>query len=302
MVSPSLFVEDQGELIGLDNGYYKNAFLSHAHSDHLKGIKRVENLIASEETKVLAGLSKNEYKSKNIKMVSAGHILGAKQIVVENGKKVVYTGDFRLKDGIIEKGGEIVECDKLIIDGTYSKKEFSFPDPFEVYEEIKRNVLKELLEGRGVIFAAYSLGKSQEIIKVLNEVGIVPIVEDKTYYFSKKYKELGVEIEFFREEEGEEITREPFVYMSPPRKVNKETVKRLTQRYGILFRRYIATGWVRKYKFSFFNKKFPLSDHADYKDVKRYIEESNAKEVLVFSTNETDLIREFKDKIRIKVI
>ena len=294
MVSPSLYVEVDGVKVSLDNGRYENAFLSHAHSDHTRGIKRVKKLLSSKETKHLIEISKEPISLKKLEMRNAGHILGARQLVAEeDGRKSVYTGDIRLKNGILEKGAEVVECDKLIIEATYAKKIFSFPDPFEVYEQISKAVALELLRGNSIIFGAYALGKAQELIKVINEYLSIPVVVDeKVYGFSKKYVELGIDLDFVRlnSEEAKDITSESFVYITSPSGLNRKNSLSMVMEYGMPFKMFYATGWIRKFSFKKYDMVFPLSDHADFKDILYYIEQSNAKEIILFGGDGEDLL------------
>ena len=305
-MDPSLYVEIDNMKIGLDNGYYENTFISHAHSDHIKGIKKTKRILSSKETEHILSINKDKLINNNLKMADAGHILGSRQLVCEeDGKKVVYTGDIRIKDGIFGKGAEIVECDKLIIESTYANRRFSFPNPFEVYEEIAKSISLEILKGNSILFGAYPLGKAQEIIKVINEYLSLPvIVDEKTNYFSKKYVELGEKLEFFYfgSEEAEEIMREPFIYLLSPRKAKKSLAIDLMFEYAMPFKLFYATGWIRKYSFSSFHKVFPLSDHADFRDLLYYIENSNANEVVLFGGDGKDLIHyKMQNNIPIKI-
>ena len=91
-----------GLKIGLDHdGDF--SFLSHAHADHSNKIKKHSKVIASEETIALAGFSNLEKAKFNtdIKLHEAGHMLGARQLLVSNdGTVSVYTGDISVKKNI----------------------------------------------------------------------------------------------------------------------------------------------------------------------------------------------------------
>ncbi len=298
MVSPSLYVEVDSLKIGLDNGFYENAFLSHAHSDHTRGIKKAKKLLSSKETKHILNIDKEELKINGVEMRNAGHILGAKQLLAEeDGGKTVYTGDIRIKDGILEKGAEIIECDKLIIEATYAKRNFSFPSPFEVYDMIAKETAKELLKGNAVVFTAYPLGKTQELIRVINEYLSLPVLTDeKQSYFSEKYKELGIKLDFvpLNNEEAKELTRESFVMITSQNKVNSSFITSFIEEYAMPVKLFTATGWSQLFKFKKYHKTFPLSDHADFKDILYYIEQSNANEVIFFGGDAKDIYIHYK--------
>src|SRR5512143_2833743 len=97
--------------IGLDSPEGDISFLSHAHSDHTNGLKTKKEMIASQETLDLAGIRAVAASHPSTKMLDAGHILGARQLVVDgDGERTVYTGDFSLKPTIFGFKAEIPEC------------------------------------------------------------------------------------------------------------------------------------------------------------------------------------------------
>lgn len=265
--------------IGLDSKEGDISFLSHAHLDHVLPVRGAKKIIASEETKIISGLNAEFLSSfPGVKLVNAGHMPGARQLVVENGKKIVYTGDIRLKDGILEKGAEMVECDELYIESTYAYPEFKFPDPFDVYAEIQK-WLKEN-ENLIILFGAYKLGKSQEIIKVMNEIGIAPVVEQEIAEVNERYKKAGIKLDYevVGSEEAEEMMSSSFVAVVTPKKAKRYFAKEIERAFEKRTVCAIATGWAIKYTFNV-DRAFPLSDHADFYDILEYITYSGAKKV-----------------------
>ena len=307
-MNPSLVVEIEEKKIGLDNGHYPYAFLSHSHKDHTSGIKKAKYLLSSEETRIIAGIEKPSFSSQKLRMVNAGHMLGAKQLVAEeDGRKTVYTGDIRIKQGIFGEKAEIEESDKLIIEATYANYLVRFPDPFDVYEEIARWSAKEMIKGNGVLFLLYSIGKAQEVIKVINDYLSMPVVVDKkTFEYVERFRKAGVELEAFLEgsEEAEEIARESFVFIANPSFLRKRSLLELSLKYARPFKIAKATGWAAIYRIKA-DKVFLLSDHCDFYDLLFYIEQSSPKEVLFFSGKGEKLARVVKkenEKIEIKQI
>lgn len=115
-----------------------------------------------------------EYHSKfkvgdsEIEMVNAGHIPGSAQTVVENdGKRVLYTGDYNLIPTHLVPGAdrEYKNLDAIVIESTYALGDH--PDR----AESERNFVlacKEVVEGGGtVLVPAFGVGRSQEIICML---------------------------------------------------------------------------------------------------------------------------------------
>ncbi|MEK6982150.1 MAG: hypothetical protein AABX38_04425 [Candidatus Micrarchaeota archaeon] len=270
--------------ISLDHGKENCiAFYSHAHSDHLNKVKKAKKIIASEETIALGNLNGEILDiaaMPNIKLHNAGHILGARQIEVEHdGAKAVYTGDICLRDSHITKGGKILECDKLIIDGTYGSPEYKFPDYLDICDQIA-NYVKSNTDAN-IIIGAYELGKTQEIIKVLNELcKVAPVVTENMENFCKVYEKFGVKLD--RVEvgslEAEEIMKSSFVAIVPMRHAKRYFARRLQEAFQKKTLATISTGWALKYRFDV-DQAFPLSDHLDFDDLVDYVQTSGAKEV-----------------------
>jgi hypothetical protein len=275
----------KGELeIGLDRGCGDYTFISHAHADHLERVKNIKRLISSKETALLADIRKDVEIPEGITLHDAGHIVGARQMKVEtdNGA-VTYTGDYRLKKGIFDSGAEIVETDHLMIEATYGNPAFRFPEPFDVYDDLAV-WMKEKMKTSNVIIGAYRMGKSQEVIRVLNEyLGIAPIVGSSIYGVAKTYNALGHHLESLEigSNEAQDALGSGFVAILPPNKVNAAFARALSAAHNRPCLSVSVTGWSLRYGMRV-DKSFPLSDHSDYYDAVRYMEESNAKKVTFF--------------------
>jgi putative mRNA 3-end processing factor len=101
-------------------------------------------------------------------MVNAGHIPGSAQIIVENdGRRVLYTGDYNLIPTHLVPGAdrEYKNLDAIVIESTYAMGDH--PDR----AESERNFVlacKEVVEGGGtVLVPAFGVGRSQEILCML---------------------------------------------------------------------------------------------------------------------------------------
>jgi putative mRNA 3-end processing factor len=103
-----------------------------------------------------------------VTLVNAGHIPGSAQVIVENnGKRVLYTGDYNLVPTHLVPGAdrEYKNLDALVMESTYAAQDH--PDR----EESERGFVlacKEVVEGGGtVLVPAFGVGRSQEIICML---------------------------------------------------------------------------------------------------------------------------------------
>ena len=101
-------------------------------------------------------------------LVNAGHIPGSAQVIVENeGKRILYTGDYNLVPTHLVPGAdrEYGNLDALVIESTYASQDH--PDR----EESEKNFVlacNEVVESGGtVLVPAFGVGRSQEIICML---------------------------------------------------------------------------------------------------------------------------------------
>jgi len=82
-------------------------------------------------------------------------------------------------------------------------------------------------------------------------------------------------------DEAEEVMSRRFVAVVPMRLAKRYFAKRLSDAFSRTTLCAVATGWAMTHRFNSDNS-FPLSDHADFHDLKSYIESSGAKEVEFF--------------------
>ena len=260
--------------------------ISHAHSDHAR--QHDTTTIMTPETSKITGITgkvlsygkTHQFGEFRITPYPAGHIIGSAQYLVEDGKTIVYTGDFRLKDSILFPGAEPLNCDELVIESTFGSPEYTFPDPYDVYKDMSGWVSKNHSRGRIVLIGAYSIGKAQEITRMLNEyTAITPLVHPKIKAVNDTSVLSGVKLGDYLSldsEEAREISREPFVALLPHRMISRNTIESVMLQTGRDVVACVATGWAGR--FSRF-KAFPLSDHADFNQLVDYVEHAEPKKV-----------------------
>jgi len=275
----------------------KNAdlnFISHAHADHIRGAKKNANVIASDETHELIKV-RNEIElnikpiPNSFKLLDAGHILGSKQLFIESslGYSLLYTGDYQLQESCVAKKIEAKEADILIIDSTYPYLNVKFDERSEVEDAIRKYTLMKLEKGI-VLFGAYTLGKAQELIKILNSAGIIPVVDKKISKINKVYNSFGIGLEYASIYDDEEvfnkIVKHNFVGV-----VSLKDLRELAGKMSIAYNKRVftgvATGFAKLFRFNT-DVQFPLSDHADIYQAISYIDLVGAKIVYTYGSNQ----------------
>jgi len=111
----------------------------------------------------------------NVKFTNTGHMLGGSVInleMIENGQKVhlAYTGDIgRPHNRILLPPTPFPQCDYLITESTYGDR--IHPAEKETQEDLLRIVKETCVEKGGkLIIPAFAIGRTQEIVSVLNDL------------------------------------------------------------------------------------------------------------------------------------
>jgi DNA ligase 1 len=263
------------------------AFVSHAHSDHIGNHREV---ILSETTaKLMAARlpgrrvehalpfhSLVDFRGASVTLLPAWHIFGSAQIHFQwRGKTLLYTGDFKLRPGKSAEPIGWLPADTLIMETTYGLPQYIFPPVDQVIAEVTNFCVETLEENLVPILFGYSLGKAQEILAALNGSGLRILLHPSVYRITKLYEELRQPLpEYFPYEENRTAG---CVVICPPAANRTRLVQRIKNR-----RTAILTGWALNpatiYRYQC-DAAFPLSDHADYPDLIKYVELIQPKRV-----------------------
>ncbi|MCJ7578685.1 MAG: MBL fold metallo-hydrolase [candidate division Zixibacteria bacterium] len=209
-------------------------------------------------------------KSKDgikVELFPSGHILGGAQILLEiEGVRIVYTGDLKLRKCLTAKKAEVKKCDILIMESTFGLPRYIFPDRKEIIDQITEFVDQALSFGQVPIFLAYSLGKAQEIMKILGLRGYKTSVHQAIFKIAKIYEKFGVKFKNYEHYQAEDL--EGKVLIVPPYVRGSRMIKKIPKK-----RVAILTGWAIdsgcKDWFGA-DEAFPLSDHADFSELMEY--------------------------------
>jgi putative mRNA 3-end processing factor len=253
-------------------------------------------MIASPETLDLAGIDAEPKTLQNTKLLDAGHILGARQLAADNdGERIVYTGDFCVKPNIFGFKADIPQCDRLIMEATYGDPNYVFPPYEDVHRMISGWVQKN--DKSNLIIGCYELGKAQEIIRILNECGIAPVVPKKTEEFCRVYDKYGYQLDRVAvgTDEAEEAMSRRFVATVPMGKAKRYFAKCLADAFERPTLCAVATGWALHYRFNT-DTAFPLSDHADFEDLVQFVEQTGAKKVEFFCGDGSAVLKRLRSE------
>lgn len=273
------------------------SFVSHAHSDHLA---EHEAILSTPATFRLA-----EHRSVATRSVAAaygrpvaiddrhvatlfpaGHVLGSAMLHVAGpAGTLLYTGDFKLRAGrTCEPVGDLPRVDYLLTESTYGLPHFRFPPPERVAAELVDRCAQALSEGRQPIAMGYSLGKAQEIVRILTDAGLPVTAHGAVAGVCEVYEALGMPLGPVRRYAwGDFHGRRPIdlaqrgVLVAPPQVARTAFVTAFDRPLAIML-----TGWAMdpgaKYRYGV-DLALPLSDHADFDELLELIDRVRPRKV-----------------------
>ncbi|TIX49170.1 ligase-associated DNA damage response exonuclease [Alteraurantiacibacter aquimixticola] len=280
------------------------ALVTHGHADHARGGHGAT--VATPETLAIMklryataeGAQPVEY-GETIRLaggvdatfIPAGHVLGSAQILLEHaGERVVITGDYKRRPDPTCPPFEVTPCDIFITEATFGLPLFTHPP---IGEEMAK-LLKRLSDNpeRCVLVGAYALGKAQRVIAELRAAGHTdPIyLHGAMEKMCRLYEEFGVdlgELRLVADHTKEEMRGS--IVVCPPSALNDRWSRRLPEPITAM-----ASGWMRvRQRARQRNVELPLviSDHADWDELTRTVEEVDPHETWITHGREEALLR-----------
>jgi DNA ligase-1 len=265
------------------------AFVSHAHSDHIArhlefiasaGTARLmqARLGGEREAHILEFGQPARFRDFQITLIPAGHIFGSAQALVESERgSLLYTGDFKLRRGLSAEPAEWRHAETLIMETTYGLPKYRLPPTDEVMARMVAFCQESLEDNAVPVLLGYSLGKAQEILCAILKAGLTPMLHGAVYQMTEIYRQLKPDFPdgYVRYAPGQVDGK---VLICPPSANRTLMLTRIKHR-----RVAVLTGWAldpgATYRYQC-DAAFPLSDHADYTDLVRYVELVQPKRVL----------------------
>jgi Cft2 family RNA processing exonuclease len=219
-----------------------------------------------------------------VELFPAGHVLGSAmpRITTPRGR-LLYTGDFRFSaagDTLTVPPCEPPAdgADAVLMECTYGLARYRFPPRRQVIEGLCDTLAAALAEGKQPVCLCYSLGKAQEVARILTANGFGVSMHGAAFAISTIYEEHGVALGPFRRYEAGKI--EGTVLIAPPHIRNSRMVTNLKNAFIA-----VITGWAldsgAKYRYQA-HAAFPLSDHADFDELNAFVDVMAARGVKHF--------------------
>jgi len=196
--------EIEGWPVKIDAGRRQPVGLvTHAHTDHAA---RHEHIICTPETALLLGARWKRLTTRavpygqsftldgaRVTLLPAGHILGSAMALVEfAGRRLLFTGDLRTTSSTLSEVATPVACDVLVIESTFGRREYRFPDRERIHRLITGFVDAARASSYTPVLTGYSLGKAQELVAHLAAYHETVWVHPKVAEYCALYQQAGV--------------------------------------------------------------------------------------------------------------
>jgi Cft2 family RNA processing exonuclease len=169
------------------------SLITHYHSDHLRGLESAGDrarIICSDITaRLLRTLDKVPQEciqvlwegqeievpatggTARVRALHANHCPGALMFHIESGgRRLLYTGDFRLDDVTRAQARALAGPDVLYVDSTYADRRYRFPPQAEAIAQVLK-LIHEKRDASEILLAVYTIGKTNIIKAVVAEFG-----------------------------------------------------------------------------------------------------------------------------------
>ena len=280
------------------------AFVSHAHFDHLAAHQKIicsqgtarltgERMKTSANFDILPFAVSHPFRDATLCLYPAGHIFGSSQLWIEReGESLLYTGDFKLQESRSAEKCATPAADVLIMETTFGLPRYQFPPAEKVLADIVHFCRQTLEDGEVPVLFAYSLGKSQELLRGLADAVLPLMLHPQTFKLTCVYEALGISFPPYREFSAPECPGH--VVLCPPQSNGSSWIRKIHRR-----RTAAVTGWALDagavYRYQC-DAAFPLSDHADYPDLLRFVEAVKPKKILTTHGFAREFARDLRNR------
>lgn len=262
-------------------------FISHAHTDHMGRHELAfctpatsvlyQHRFGPRQTREMPFGEPLDWNGFRLTTHPAGHVLGSAMLLVDDGQqKLLYTGDFKLSDSATAERADPPQADILVMETTFGNPLYKLPPRDRAIEQLLFVVEQALARGSTPVVQAYTLGKSQEVTKILTTRGYRVLQHPLIHAVSRKYEECGCNLGDYGLYETPPTGRE--VVITTPRRQKAARLIGMAQTVSIA-----VTGWAMERAAHFrlgVDYAIPLSDHADYDELLECIARVNPREIL----------------------
>lgn len=184
----ALMLEDSAG-IQEDDVKYENKRRAHDGLPYLQPLYKTEDALAAIKNFVEVDYARWHKIDEHVEVMfrDAGHIIGSASVhlkITENGKttRISFSGDVgRYRDVILRSPAEFEQADYILLESTYgnSLHDNALTTPDQILEWVEKACIQK--KGK-LIIAAFSVGRTQEILYALNQLELERRLPKINYY------------------------------------------------------------------------------------------------------------------------
>lgn len=285
------------------------AIITHAHADHAR--RGSKKYLAAETSSQVLRIRMGE-KAKldfeplgrplaiggvNVSFFPAGHILGSAQVKIEkDGYSVVVSGDYKRQADSTCQPFEPVRCNTFVTESTFGLPVYRWPSSKFIFDGINEWWRENQAVGKASLLLAYSLGKAQRLLAGV-DASIGPIyTHGAVEKLNAGYREAGIALPdttHVGEVDAKETDWSNSLIVAPPAATGGPWGKRFGKISVAM-----ASGWMQirgTRRRRAMDRGFILSDHIDWHDLMKTIDETEADNIWVTHGYSDIVVRHLKE-------
>ena len=285
------------------------AVITHGHGDHARTGMGEYHCAAASLPILRWRLGEQAYRAYDygarfalgaatVSLHPAGHVLGSAQVRIEvDGEVWVASGDYKRQPDPTCAAFEVVRCDTFITEATFGLPVYRWPDTAAVAREIVAWRRECAARGEAAVLFCYALGKAQRVLAELQPWDDQPaLLHGAVAAGVAVYRDAGVAM-LDTHPVAEMDKRADYagqLVLAPPSAAGSPWLRRF--RHAQLG---FASGWMRlrgNRRRRNYDRGFVVSDHADWPDLLRTIEETGARRVIATHGNTDAIIRALNER------
>jgi len=283
--------------------------ITHAHSDHARRLAK--RYLCSRESEAIlrerlgsdCNIASIDYRDTidingvSVSFHPAGHVRGSAQIRVEHkGEIFVVSGDYKRQRDRTCTEFEVVKCHSLITESTFGLPIYRWREPEVVMADINGWWRRNASEGLTSVIFAYALGKAQRILSGLDP-SIGPILlHGAMVKLTDLYRAGGVDLPdtMHASPENSKLHKAKAIVIAPSSADGSPWIRKFAP-----YSSAAASGWMQIRGFrrrGAIDRGFVLSDHIDWPDLLRTIEETGAEHIGITHGYTTTVCRYLRER------
>lgn len=271
----------------------ERALITHGHADHARhghghylathgALPVMRHRLGNINTQGISYDKELSIGGATVSFHPAGHVPGSAQIkVTVNGETWVVSGDYKLADDGLSEPFEPQRCHHFITESTFGLPVFRWQPQEIITKSLNDWWRKCQSEGKTAFLGAYSLGKAQRLLRML-EPEIGPILTHGAIEATNEVlREQGVSLPATAKltKDTDAKKNKNAIILAPPSALGSNWAKRFGPSESAF-----ASGWmqlrgVRRRRAA--DRGFVISDHADWPGLLTAIKDTGAENIFV---------------------